>query len=329
MSRQQLTRIQGRAVAETMLAGFNKHYRLYREVTARAKGLFETRDWHGIQQLVADRIQMYDHRVREAVQVLRQEHDGQFALSDDVWALAKTEYIALLVNHKQPELAETFFNSVSTKLLDKEYYNNQFIFVKPAISTEYIDSDPHTFEAFYPNSQGLRGCLKKILRHFDWQVPFVNAARDIANILRAAKAHLQEDWPPEEMNLHLQVLGNAFYRNKSAYMFGQIINGSHRHPFALAIVHNADNGRLDGGCGACSTRSKSACCSRLRALILWWICPCPAAMCIFSTACCRCARRRRFIHLGRLAKAGQKHLVARICAAFRIFARFALCLRRA
>ena len=135
MSRQQLTRIQGRAVAETMLAGFNKHYRLYREVTARAKGLFETRDWRGIQDLVAERIQMYDQRVREAVDALRHEHAAN-ALSDEVWAAAKIEYIALLVNHKQPELAETFFNSVSTKLLAKEYYNNQFIFVKPAISTE-------------------------------------------------------------------------------------------------------------------------------------------------------------------------------------------------
>jgi isocitrate dehydrogenase kinase/phosphatase len=83
-----------------------------------------------------------------------------------VWAAAKIEYIALLVNHKQPELAETFFNSVSTKLLAKEYYNNQFIFVKPAISTEYIDSDPPTFSSFYPSKQGLRDCLRDILKHF-------------------------------------------------------------------------------------------------------------------------------------------------------------------
>ena len=233
---------QAKQVASTILAGFNKHYTMFRAASSRAKALYEAADWHGIQQLVADRIQMYDDRVIEAVTVLRQEVMANL-LNDDVWALAKTEYIALLVNHKQPELAETFFNSVSTKLLDKEYYNNQFIFVKPAISTEYIDSDPHTFEAFYPNSQGLRGCLKKILRHFDWQVPFVNEARDIANILRAAKAHLQEDWPLGELNLHLQVLGNAFYRNKSAYIFGQIINGNVRYPFAFAIVHeNHDNG---------------------------------------------------------------------------------------
>ncbi len=230
---------QGRAVAQTMLEGFNKHYRLYREVTARAKGLFEQRDWRGIQDAVAERIQMYDQRVQEAVEILRNEYAAN-RLSDEVWAAAKTEYIALLVNHKQPELAETFFNSVSTRLLSKEYYNNQFIFVKPATSTEYIDSDPPTFCSFYPNKQGLRDCMRDILRHFDWQVPFAHAGKDISNILRAAKLHFDAEWPPEELNLHVQVLNSPFYRNKGAYIFGRIINGSAHHPFALAIAHNAE-----------------------------------------------------------------------------------------
>ncbi|MDO5639594.1 MAG: bifunctional isocitrate dehydrogenase kinase/phosphatase [Neisseria sp.] len=233
---------QGRMVAQTMLEGFNKHYRMYQEVTARAKGLFEKRDWLGIQDAVAERIQMYDQRVQEAVETLRSEYAAN-QLGDEVWAAAKTEYIALLVNHKQPELAETFFNSVSTRLLSKEYYSNQFIFVKPATSTEYIDSDPPTFCSFYPNKQGLRDCLRQILRHFDWQVPFAHAGKDISNILRAAKRHFGTAWPPEELNLHVQVLHSPFYRNKGAYIFGRIVNGSERHPFALAIAHN-DQGEL-------------------------------------------------------------------------------------
>lgn len=231
---------QAKIVASTILLGFNKHYRLFRQISSRAKDLFELADWHGIQQLVADRIQMYDDRVLEAVTALRREIMAN-ALNDEVWSLAKTEYIALLVNHKQPELAETFFNSVSTKILDKEYYNNQFIFVKPAISTEYIDSQPHTFEAFYPNTQGLRGCLNAILGHFDWQIPFVDKNRDTMNILRAAKKYFGENWPLNELNLHLQVLNSAFYRNKSAYIFGQIINGNIRYPFALAVVHEPNS----------------------------------------------------------------------------------------
>lgn len=239
----QLTQQLGREVAETMLEGFNKHYRLFREVTERAKELFEQKNWRGIQDLVAERIQMYDQRVREAVDTLRSEHAAT-ALSDDVWAAAKTEYIALLVNHKQPELAETFFNSVSTKLLAKEYFNNQFIFVKPSTSTEYIDSNPPTFRSFYPETQGLRGCLRNILRHFGWNVPFADLNRDIGNILRAARRHFQAEWPPQEMNLHVRVLNAPFYRNKGAYIFGQIVNGAVRHPFALAVLHDEASGRL-------------------------------------------------------------------------------------
>ena len=123
-----------REIAETMLAGFDKHYRLFREKSAQAKALFERSDWKGIQDLVAYRIQMYDRRVSEAADILTERLEG--GSSDQLWAEAKKEYIALLVDHKQPELAETFFNSVSTKVLAKEYFNNRFIFVKPAASTE-------------------------------------------------------------------------------------------------------------------------------------------------------------------------------------------------
>ncbi len=233
-----LSEEQALSIASAILAGFNKHYSMFREASSGAKALFEREDWHGIQQLVADRIRMYDDRVRETVEVLRRELAAN-ALNDEVWAKAKTDYIALLVNHKQPELAETYFNSVSTKILDKEYYNNQFIFIKPATSTEYIDSEPRTFQSFYPQAEGLRGCLKRVFQHFGWDTPFADLNRDLTNILRAAKQHFGAEWPLQDLNMHLQVLNSAFYRNKSAYIFGQIVNGNERYPFALAVVHNA------------------------------------------------------------------------------------------
>ena len=233
-----LSEEQALSIASAILAGFNKHYSMFREASSGAKALFEREDWHGIQQLVADRIRMYDDRVRETVEVLRRELAAN-ELNDEVWAKAKTDYIALLVNHKQPELAETYFNSVSTKILDKEYYNNQFIFIKPATSTEYIDSEPRTFQSFYPQAEGLRGCLKRVFQHFGWDTPFADLNRDLTNILRAAKQHFGAEWPLQDLNMHLQVLNSAFYRNKSAYIFGQIVNGNERYPFALAVVHNA------------------------------------------------------------------------------------------
>ncbi|HVQ06756.1 MAG TPA: isocitrate dehydrogenase kinase/phosphatase AceK regulatory subunit, partial [Burkholderiaceae bacterium] len=125
----------GRAfdVAQALLEGFNKHYRLFREASRAAKERFEAADWHGQQRAQRERIEFYDRRVDEAVERLQTEFDIGH-LSMDSWQQAKLHYIGLLTNHHQPELAETFFNSVTTKILHRSYFRNDFIFVRPAIS---------------------------------------------------------------------------------------------------------------------------------------------------------------------------------------------------
>ena len=52
-------------VAQKILAGFDRHYSLFRYVAQRAKSLFESHDWHGIQRVSKERIEYYDIRVRE------------------------------------------------------------------------------------------------------------------------------------------------------------------------------------------------------------------------------------------------------------------------
>jgi isocitrate dehydrogenase kinase/phosphatase len=52
--------------------------------------------------------------VKECVKRLEKEFKaGEQPM--DVWQQVKLHYIGLLVDHHQPELAETFFNSVTTK----------------------------------------------------------------------------------------------------------------------------------------------------------------------------------------------------------------------
>ena len=105
-------------VAMAMLEGFNKHYRLFRETSAAAQARFEQRDWLGQQRAQRERIEFYDLRVQEAVDRLRSEFNVD-EMSMDSWQQAKLHYIGLLIDHHQPELAETFFNSVTVKLLHR------------------------------------------------------------------------------------------------------------------------------------------------------------------------------------------------------------------
>lgn len=230
-------------IAETYMRGFNRHYRIFRETSRRAHHLFETADWQGMLAATRERVQYYDDRVAETVRYLRQKHDVE-KLDPDTWQRIKLYYVGLLVNHRQPELAETFFNSVTTKILHRSYFNNDHLFARPAASTEYIESNPPVYTSYYPGETGFRGTLVQILRDFAWAVPFANLRRDIRNVHRAVREYFQHQlgcWPKVEVNCQLQVLHSAFYRNKIAYIIGKLINGNREHPFAIAVLHGDDH----------------------------------------------------------------------------------------
>ncbi len=231
-------------IAQAMLEGFDRHYTLFRQTTAAAKRRFELADWHGQQRAQADRIAFYDLRVNEAVDRLRAEF-GIDALSMDSWQQAKLHYIGLLVDHHQPELAETFFNSVTAKLLHRSYFRNDFIFVRPAVSTEYIENDEPaatpTYRAYYPTRETLHETLQRSVRHFGLECEFEDLARDITAVIDAMQAELKSplaEWRLRA-NFQIQVLSSLFLRNKGAYIVGKVINGFNELPLCLPVLHGA------------------------------------------------------------------------------------------
>jgi len=229
-----------REIAQAMIDGFNRHYRLFRTESARAKHRFETGDWHGQQRAQRERIEFYDLRVRECQKRLEREF-GAHQQPMDVWHQVKLLYIGMLVTHPQPELAETFFNSVTTRILHRSYFHNDFIFVRPAISTEYMESEdpkaPPTFRAFYPGDASLEQAVRALLESCQLRCRWDDLARDAGCVARAMRRELGGD--KARPNFQLQVLSSLFFRNKGAYLVGKLINGFREIPFALPILHRA------------------------------------------------------------------------------------------
>jgi isocitrate dehydrogenase kinase/phosphatase len=232
------------AIAQAMLDGFHRHYQLFQSESASAKARFEARDWHGQQRAQRERIQFYDQRVLECHARLEQEF-GASHQPMEVWHQVKLHYIGLLVDHFQPELAESFFNSVITKILDRSYFQNDFIFVRPAVSTEYIENSEPTarpsFKAWYPGEASLADSLRAMLLYFDLQCPFAHLDDDVRSV-EAELLKAMGDFP-RRANFQVQALTSLFYRNKGAYAVGKVINGFREVPFALPILHN-EQGQL-------------------------------------------------------------------------------------
>jgi len=232
------------AIALAIRNGFDRHYALFRYNAQQAKARYEAGDWHAIRKLARERIAFYDERVREAIELIGvQFRESQ--LADENWAQVKRHFVTLLAEHRQPELAETFFNSICVKLLHRAYFRNDFIFVRPAVATDYLDSDPPSFRGYYPRQSGLRASLRQLFVDMGLACPFIDIDRDLSLVEQVIRdsAELpgpESEWPSD---CQIHVLRTLFFRNKGAYLIGRFIADGEVLPFAIPILQD-DRRRL-------------------------------------------------------------------------------------
>jgi isocitrate dehydrogenase kinase/phosphatase len=189
-----------------------------------------------MRSLARERIQMYDLRVEEAVRALL-DRFPEAELDESLWPAIKIAYIGLIHEHKQPECAETFYNSVACQVLHRRYYHNEFIFWRPAVATEHLEGESPTYRCYYPLREGLRKTLANIARSFGLANPWEDLQRDLRSLVRALRTHFPRP-ARARPDLQIQVLGSLFFRNKGAYIVGRIINAQRELPFAVPILQN-------------------------------------------------------------------------------------------
>jgi isocitrate dehydrogenase kinase/phosphatase len=189
-----------------------------------------------MRELARERILMYDRRVQEAVDaVLARFPEAQ--ADEALWPAIKLAYIGLLHEHRQPECAETFYNSVACQVLHRRYYHNDFIFWRPAVATEHLEGEAPTYRCYYPLKDGLRSTLRSIAASFGLRNAWEDPERDLRNIVRALRGVFPRP-ARAQPDLQIQVLNSLFFRNKGAYLIGRLINGAAEVPFAVPILQN-------------------------------------------------------------------------------------------
>ena len=225
------------AIAVVLLEGFDRHYALFRECARAAKRYFEAGNWLAIGHAARERIDFYDRRVAETV--ARIESDFAFGGDDAFWSQVRQRFVGLLAEHRQPECAETFFNTVSSKLLHRIYFHNRCLFVRPAVSTEYLDDGAPSYRCYYPMRRGLRAALVDLVLDFGLAARFADFRADLIHALAAMRRRLPRPFAPEA-NFQIQVLASLLFRNQTAYAVGRVVNGIHAYPFVVAVKRRAD-----------------------------------------------------------------------------------------
>ena len=225
------------AIARTILYGFERRYDQFRALSAAAQQAFERADRTEAQTLSRQGIGTYDEHIRETVAWVLSLYP-QARTDETLWPQVKQALIGLLYDHKRPECAETFYNSVACRVLDRTYYRNEYIFWRQAVATEFIETDGVTWKSWYPTRETLLSTFRTLATSLGLSVPFEDLRRDLRKVLIALREHLPGQ-RARELNFQVQVLSSLFFRDMGAYVVGRLLNGNQQTPFVACLRHSA------------------------------------------------------------------------------------------
>jgi len=242
-------------IARKILSGFEQHYQNIKSASIEAKRCFEKKEWMKIESDSKLRLNFYDEQVDVFCKNLSSElkkktlygakdeyneptHIEKF--DSEFWKKTKLMYIELITDHRQPELAETFYNSVFCRIFSRSFYNNQFIFTKPCVSLNYIDMDEPVIDSYFVEDKQLKNAFKSILHSYGFNCQLGNLDEDIKRL--EEQLFMQIPRLSSEV-FEIQVISTPFIRGKCAYIAGKIVSQLHSDtPILIALLNDDKKG---------------------------------------------------------------------------------------
>ncbi len=228
------------AIAQNILSGFERHIFLYSEITKSAKTRFEQCQWNEVQKAARQRTDFYEHRVTETLQQLNDDFDIK-ELNESLWLEVKMAYIGLLAKHNQPDLAESFYNSVFCNLFSRQYYHNGYIFVESTACRLDCEQPPAIYTRYQPAEKGVFNTIKDMVTSPQFDVNFQDIDRDVNCLINVFRQRAKKTMFQIE-TLQFDLLNFVFYRNKGAYLIGRVISPAGITPFIFSVLNDPEKG---------------------------------------------------------------------------------------
>jgi isocitrate dehydrogenase kinase/phosphatase len=222
------------AAVASIHAAYVEYQRGFEEITARARGRFEWRDWSGAQADATGRLELYKAHVDAAVADV---HDilEDAVMERTVWAAMKSDHALRTAHRPDAELAETFFNSVTRRVFSTVGVDPAIEYLEHSYGSRLDGDDPdiyqtHVVAAVEPT------LIRDLLQAVPWSVPYAQLERDAVLVAELIEARVRRAVGGPGV-VKLDLLRSVFYRNKGAYLVGRIQAGEEIVPLVLPLLH--------------------------------------------------------------------------------------------
>jgi isocitrate dehydrogenase kinase/phosphatase len=231
------------SLADLVAHGFAAYADAFAGVTRRARGRFERREWREGLADAEERILLYrrcmDALVHEATALL-----GERLRDLGAWSEARARYAELVRERADAELAETFFNSLTRRMLGTVGIEPGVEFLGEAAAIAPGAPDAHAPRRL--TTVGMRDpvlftMVEQLLRLPGWRPPWEDFARDVRRVVQRLEAAAWRRGGSTRVDA-MELLPSPCYRGQAAYLVGRAW-AEHGGGFPIVVaVRHAESG---------------------------------------------------------------------------------------
>jgi isocitrate dehydrogenase kinase/phosphatase len=223
-----------RHAAQAISQAFDSYQQQFHEITHRARLRFESRDWHGMHRDMVERLEVREEVIRQVVAAIRALLDERL-YDKRLWAQMKAAYLLIIDCRANPQLAETFFNSITRRVFATHGVDPNIEFVDSEFECEGTPAEGPVYKVFAHGT--LPALVKQILLDCGFRVPYQDVDLDTRLVSAQIEAQWRAAWATEPVQ-RIEVLRPVFYRGKGAYIVGRICGADHLLPLVLALLND-------------------------------------------------------------------------------------------
>ena len=220
--------------AKLTLKGFDTFNEAFRAITRRAQQRFEERDWLGGLRDAVERLDAYEKSLDKVAAEIKSML-GEHAQDQSVWKSAKSQFASIVTDRFDIDRAETFFNSVTRKLLSTVGINREveFFYLHPKAA---VLQRGEAIYRRYAHTAETVALVRDVLETVPFHISYENLGRDADLVAREVDLFL---WPIVGMDKEyaVDVVKSIFYRNKEAYIVGRIVIEARTIPIIIPLSH--------------------------------------------------------------------------------------------
>jgi isocitrate dehydrogenase kinase/phosphatase len=235
-------RADARRAADLIADSHRVYFSAFNSLTAEAQENFEKRAWVQATLDAERRVRIYRTAVDDTWKKMRRLFPERLPVRQ-FWTAARRAFLERVFNDYEADLALTFFYSIMRLAFDEN--DTPVDYADDGLAEHSHIWNPHDiWEIYEANPKQMSSAVIRILRNCGFRARFENPERD-AGLVTARLLAVWQRQVSDSAPKHLRMLRPVFYRDREAYLVGELMSRDRKLPVVLALRNEESGIRVD------------------------------------------------------------------------------------